>query len=372
VRFIDAEVERVDFEKRKVYARHSPDNYEYDIEYDQLVLALGGITNRSLVPGSERAFGFKTLGDAIWLRNKVIDLFEQADVEEDPERRRKLLTIVIIGGGLVGVELMGEMTEFVHNLLRNYPRIPREMVRFVLIEAHDRIMPEMEEDLAQYATDVLWKRGVSFLTGVRVKAIEDGKVILPEGVEPRTIEAETIVLTAGLTANPLLDGFPLEKAKNGRVVVDGTMRSKTRPEVWALGDCAAIPDKNGKPYPPLAQHALREAKVLARNIAAVVRRGGRNAELEPFEYETMGMLASLGRFQGVGRIRSVKIRGFLAWWVWRTYYLLQMPRWERKLRVVLDWTIALLFRNDVVKLDLFGEAHPSRKNAPVAGVQEVD
>lgn len=371
-RFIDAEVERIDFQARKVYARHTPDNYEYDVDYDQLVLALGGITNFNLVPGSHNAVGFKTLGGAIYLRNKIIDLFEQADVEEDPERRRKLLTIVIIGGGLVGVELMGELTEFVHNLLRSYPRIPRELLRFVLIEAHDRIMPEMEEELSRYATDVLWRRGVSFHTGVRVKAIENGRVLLPEGVEPGVIEAETIILTAGLTANPLLADLPLEKAKNGRVVVDGTMRSKQRPEVWALGDCAAIPDKNGKPYPPLAQHALREAKVLARNIAAVVRRGGRNAELEAFEYETMGMLASLGRFQGVGRIRSVKIRGFLAWWVWRTYYLLQMPRWERKIRVVLDWTVALFFRNDVVKLDLFGEQHPLQKNAPVAGVQKVD
>ncbi len=375
-RFVDAEVERIDFNARKVHARHTPDNFEYDVEYDQLVIALGGITNRSLIPGSEKAFGFKTLGDAIFLRNKIIDLLEQADVEEDVDRRRKLLTLVIIGGGLVGVELMGEMTEFVHNLLRSYPRIPRELVRFVLIEAHNRIMPEMEESLAAYATDVLWKRGVSFLTGVRVKAIEEGKVVLPEGVEPATIDAETIILTAGLTANPLLEKLPLEKAKNGRVVVDGSMRTSSHHEVWALGDCAAIPDKNGNPYPPLAQHALREARVLARNIAAVVR-GGRDAKIEKFDYETMGMLASLGRFRGVGRVGSFKIRGFLAWWVWRSYYLLQMPRWERKIRVVLDWTIALFFRNDVVKLDLFGETHPTRKSpcppqTPVAGVQQVD
>jgi NADH dehydrogenase len=373
-RFVEADVERIDFDTRTVFARHAPGGHTYELVYDQLVLALGSVTNRKFIPGAENAFGFKTLGDAIFLRNAMIDLYERADVEEDPDIRRRLLTFVIIGGGLVGVELVGELTEFAHNLLRNYPRIPREFVRFVLVEAHDRIMPEMEEDLAQFATDVLWKRGVSLITGTRVQSIERGRIILPPGTRVPAglgrdvgggkgvaIDAETVVLAAGVVANPLVADLPLEKAKNGRVIVDATMRSKERPEVWALGDCAAVPDKDGKPYPPLAQHALRQARVLARNIAAVVQRGGREAELEPFVYETLGMLASLGQFNGVGRIMKIKIRGFLAWWVWRTYYLMQMPRFERKLRVMMDWTIALLFRNDVVKLDLFGEEHPARR-----------
>jgi NADH dehydrogenase len=371
-RFIEADVERIDCDAHMVYARHSPDDYHYEIEYDHLVLALGGVTNRRLVPGSESAIGFKTLADAIYLRNRIIDLFEQADVEEDLDRRRQLLTIVIVGGGLVGVELMGELTEFVHNTLRSYPRIQREMIRFVLVEAHPRIMPEMEEELANYAAEVLRGRGVEIVTGVRVKSIEPGKVILPEGAIRGTtvINAETVILAAGLTANPLLAGLPLEKAKNGRVVVEGTMRSRQRPEVWALGDCAAIPDKNGNPYPPLAQHALREAKTLARNIASVLREGDK-ATLKPFVYQTMGMLASLGSYRGVGRIGKIKIRGFLAWWVWRTYYLLQMPRWERRFRLVLDWTVALFFRNDVVKLDLQTVAKEASRDLELHGLQRI-
>jgi NADH dehydrogenase len=368
-RFVEANVERIDFETRKVYARHSPDNFVYELDYDQLVLALGGVTNRQLIPGSEHALAFKTLGDAIFLRNRIIDLFEQADVEEDTERRRNLLTVVMVGGGLVGVELMGELTEFVESLLSNYPRIPRNVPRFVLVEAAPRILPEMEEDLAAYAAETLRKRGVEILTSTRVEKIEVEKVFLPpgsggiKGASGRSLEigAKTILLTAGVIANPLVAEFPLEKARQGRIVVESSMRSKDRPEVWALGDCAAIPDKTGKPYPPLAQHALREAKVLARNVAAVVRNGGHDpssVRLEAFVYQTMGMLASLGNYSGVGRVMKFKIRGFIAWWVWRTYYVMQMTRWERRLRVILDWTVALFFRNDIVKLDLFGGTHP--------------
>ncbi len=376
VRFVEAEVEHIDTETRTVHARHAPTTggeHAYELHYDQLVLALGGVTNRKLIPGSENAIGFKTLGDAIFLRNTIIDLFERADVEEDPDVRRRLLTLVIIGGGLVGVELTGELTEFTHTLLRSYPRIPREFVRLFLIETQPRILMEMEEDQAQFAANVLWKRGVSILTGVKVSSIEPGKVHLPPGIaipgtlgegdQQSTIEAQTILLAAGVAANPLLEELPLEKSRNGRLVVDRFMRVPAHPGIWAVGDCAAIPDKNGNPYPQLAQHALREARVLAGNIAAVVRRGDAVGSadppgLQPFDYQTMGMLAALGHYSGVGRIMNFKIRGFFAWWVWRTYYMLQMPRLERKIRVILDWTVALFFHNDVVKLDLFGAEHP--------------
>ncbi len=380
-RFVEATVERIDFDTRRVFARHSPDNFIYELDYDHLVIALGGTTNLKLIPGSEHALPFKTLGDAIYLRNRIIDLFEQADVEEDVGRRRELLTMVIVGGGLVGVELMGELTEFIETLLHSYPRIPRNVPRFVLIEANARIMPEMEEDLAAYAAKTLQRRGVEILTGTRVAKIEPEKVFLPPldaGIRAGAgrdllINAKTIMLSAGVVANPLVADFPLEKGRNGRIVVDGTMRSKDRPEISALGDCALIPDKNGKPYPPLAQHALREARVLAKNIAAVIRAEARGdatpPKLHPFDYQTLGMLASLGGYSGVGRVMKFKIRGFLAWWVWRTYYVMQMTRWERRFRVILDWTIALFFRNDVVKLDLFGAEHPTESNPKEAIAQ---
>jgi NADH dehydrogenase len=352
--FVEADVDRIDLDARVVHATHSPAGRTYELPFDHLVLALGGVTNMNLVPGSEHAFTFKTLADAIYLRNHVIDLFEQAAVETDPGRRRRLLTFVVIGAGLVGVELVGEFSEFVKNLTRTYRNINYEDVAFHLLEAGPKVMPEMERELADYAVATYGRRGIQVAVNTPAKKIEPGVVHLAD----RTIEAETIVLVAGVTPSPKLADLPLDKDKKGRVIVDSTMRSKQRPEVWAVGDCAHIPDPQGNPYPPLAQHALREARVLAANIASAIRTP--RAPLTPFVYKTLGMLASLGHYKGVGRVLKVRIKGFVAWWVWRTYYLFQMPRWNRRFRIMLDWTIALMFRNDVAKLDLFGHEHPSR------------
>lgn len=354
--FVEADVERIDLEAKVVHARHSPADRVYALQYDHLVLALGGVTNTKLIPGSEHAFTFKTLSDGIFLRNHIIDLFEQAEVETDPARKRRLLTFVAIGAGLVGIELTGELTEFTANLTRTYKHIDKSELEFHLLEAGPKVMPEMERDLAEYAAEVLKRRGVRILTDTPARRIEPGKVHLPEG-KGDVIESHTILLVAGVSPSPLLAHLELEKDKKGRVIVESSMRCKARPEIWALGDCAHIPDPSGNPYPSLAQHALREARVLARNIQTAIRSPG--AALEAFDYKTLGMLASLGHYKGVGRVLKVKIRGFLAWWVWRTYYLMQMPRWNRRCRIMLDWTVALLFRNDVAKLDLFGTRHPT-------------
>jgi NADH dehydrogenase len=364
-RFVEADVERIDFDRRVVHARHSPGDADvYELTYDHLVLALGGITNLKIIPGSEHALTFKTLADAIYLRNHVIDAFESADATNDEAERRRLMSFVIIGAGLVGVELMGELTSFVRHIGRSYPGTRDTPKTFHLIEAGPKILPEMEQDLADYAQRVLVRRGVVMHASSPAKGIEPGRVHLPDG---STLEAHTIVLSAGVAVNPLLAGFPLEKDRKGRVVVDGTMRSKSHPNVWGIGDCAVIPDPTGKPYPQLAQHALREARVLARNVTAAIQGG----PTEPFVYQTLGTLASLGDFQGVGRVMKLKVRGFIAWWVWRTYYLFQMPRFERKLRIVLDWTVALFFSFDIVKLDLFGDRHPLRRVTPAAPAPSV-
>jgi NADH dehydrogenase len=356
-RFVAADVERIDFDRRVVHARHAAtDRDAYELPYDHLVLALGGVTNLKIIPGSEHALAFKTLADAIYLRNHVIDAFEHADATADESVRRRLLSFVVIGAGLVGVELMGELTAFVSNISRSYPNTGNTPRTFHLIEAGPNILPEMERDLADYAGRVLARRGVVVHRGSPARRIEPGRVELPDGT---TLEAHTIVLSAGVAPNPLLATFPLEKHPKGRLLVDATLRSRSQPEVWAIGDCAVIPDPEGKPYPQLAQHALREAKVLASNITAALRGG----PLQPFVYQTLGTLASLGDFQGVGRVMKLKVRGFLAWWVWRSYYLMQMPRFERKVRIVLDWTVALLFHNDIVKLDLFGAEHPRQQRA---------
>lgn len=351
-RFIEAQVEGVDLD-RNVVIINPPDSSPDQTPFDHLVLAVGGVTNTHLIPGSEHALTFKTLADAIFLRNHVIELFERADVEPDKTRRAELLTFVLVGGGLVNVELCGELTEFLQTLGKMYPRVSPGDIRVEMIEGEPYIAREFDESLRDYITDVLRRRGVNIRVNTRVKQIEPGRVHLPDGT---SIASQTIVLGTGVSPSPLLATLPIEKDKKGRALAEPTMRCKGRQNLWALGDCAMIPDPAGKPYPELAQHALREARVLAANITAHLR----GQPLVPFVYKTKGTLAALGHFKGVGRVYKLRIRGFLAWWVWRTYYMLQMPRWDRRIRIVLDWTIALFFRNDIVQLDLFGNTHPLR------------
>jgi len=346
-RFAEATVQGVDLERRVVHLAGGSETGE--LAYDQLVLALGALTNRQMIPGSEHAFTFKTLADALLLRNQIIECFERAAVETDPERRRKLLTFVIVGGGLVGVELFGELTAFVDEIASLYKRVSRDEVRFVMLQGGERIMPEMNPTLADYGARVLsQRRGVEIRTQARVRAIEPGKVELSE----ERIEAATIVLAAGIIPNPVVSSLPVEKDKRGHMIVDGTMRCQNHPEVWAIGDCASIPAPDGKPYPNLAQHALREAKVLARNIVAVLE--GRPPR--PFVYENLGMMGSLGHGKAFGQLVKLRVRGVPAWLVRRTYYLLQMPGFGRRLHIVANWTFAVLFRPDVVKLSLASEA----------------
>ncbi len=345
--FVNAAVERIDLDGRRVHTRsHAGDRYE--LPYDHLVLALGAVTNLRRTPGSEFALTFKTVHDAIRLRNRLIEAFERADAETDPAKRRANLTVVVIGGGLVGAELIGELTEFTARLLRTYPRIKPQEVRLVLLHNGARLLPEMADGLAAYAERQFLARGVEVRTGVAADRIEPGRVLLPGG---GAIEAATIVLAAGLSPNPVIAGLDLPKDKAGRVLTDACMRVPGRPNVWAVGDCAAIPDPQGNPYPTLAQHALREGKHLAANIAAVVN--GR--EPTPFVYKNQGTMAALGHRRGIANLKGLKVKGFLAWWVWRTYYLMQMPRWERRLRIMTDWTVSLFFSPDAAKIDLSPE-----------------
>jgi NADH dehydrogenase len=369
-RFVEAMVQGIDLDRRSVRlaapsplpfsptgARGADAGESGEIAYDHLVLALGSMTNRAMIPGSEHAFTFKTLADALLLRNHLIECFERADVERDAPRKRRLLTFAVIGAGLVGVELFGELTAFVDGIAPLYKDVNRDEVRFVLLQGGDRIMPEIDPKLADYGARVLRsRRGADIRTNAHVRSIEPGKVHLapPQsgaGGEGETINAETIILAAGIVPNPVVAGLPVEKDKRGHIVVDATMRSPSHPEVWALGDCASIPAPDGKPYPNLAQHALREAKVLARNICGVL--DGRPPQ--PFVYDTMGMMGSLGHSRAFGQLLKVRVRGVPAWFVRRTYYLMQMPGWVRRFRIMIDWTFALLFRPDIVKIGLDSE-----------------
>lgn len=342
-RFVESAIEDIDLHRRVVRLAAGG-----ELAYDQLVLALGSRTNRDLIPGSQHAYTFKTLADALLLRNHVIERFERADAETDPRRKTQLLTFVIVGGGLVGVELLGELTAFVDGVAPLYTNVDRDDVRCILLQHGDRIMPEIDPRLTDYATRVpADRRGVELRTRTRVLGIEPGRVRLPG----ETIDADTIILAAGTVPDPVVATLPVERDKRGRVLVEATMRCPHHPEVWALGDCAAIPGPDGKPYPGLAQHALRAARVPAANITAV--QDGRSPQ--PFVFHTLGMMGSLGHGKGFGRLLGVRARGLPTWFVRRTYYLSQMPGWGRKLRIVIDWTLALLFRPDLVKVGLDNE-----------------
>jgi len=345
-RFVEATIQGIDLDRRVVYLSSREGSGE--LAYDQLVLALGSKTNRAIIPGSEHAFTFKTLADALLLRNHVIERFERADVENDRRKKAQLLTFVVVGGGLVGVELLGELTALVDGIVPFYERVDRGEVRFILLQHGDRIMPEIDPRLADYGARVLTgRRGVDLRTRTPVLAIEPGRVHLAG----ETIDTDTIVLAAGTVSDPVVADLPVEKNKRGQIAVEPTLRCRNHPEMWALGDCASIPDPDGTPYPSLAQHALREAQVLAGNIAAVL--DGRQPR--PFVYTTLGMMGSLGHGKGFGQFLGVRVRGFLAWFIRRTYYLMQMPGWGRKLRIVIDWTFALLFRPDIVRVCLDSE-----------------
>jgi NADH dehydrogenase len=353
-RFVEATVQRVDVERRVVYAT-PPEGAPYELPYDHVVVALGATTNERLIPGSSTAFTFKTMADALVLRNHLIERFERADAVSDPVDRRRYLTIVVIGGGLVGVELLGELTAFADDILRYYPRLQRDEVRFHLFEAGKRILPEIDETLADTATSVLRGRGADIRASTPVRSIEPGRVHLTD----ETIDAGTIVLAAGIVPNAVAAGIPVAHDARSRIAVDATMRSTSHPDVWALGDCAAIPGPDGHPYPALAQHATREARQVARNVAAAAR----GHEPDAFVYRPLGTMAALGHTEAVASVLGVSLTGFIAWWVRRTYYLMQMPRWDRRLRMVLDWTVALFFRPDITKVELAVEQEQMRQNA---------
>jgi NADH dehydrogenase len=357
-RFIEATVEHVDVEGRVVRVVAS-EGAVHELPYDHVAIALGATTNVHLIPGSGHARTFKTVADALMLRNHVIERLERADVETDARRHRQLLTVVVIGGGLVGVELLGELTAFVHDELRYYPRIRRDELRFHLFEAGDRLLPEAMPFAAKYAEEVLRRRGAELKTSTPVQAIEPGVVRWKDGA----IEADTIVLVAGIVPSAVAAAAGVERDRRGRIVTDATMRSVSHPNVWAIGDCAAIPGPDGKPYPALAQHAVRQAKHVAHNIRAVVGR----REPKPFAYQMLGTLAAFGHTRAAADVRGFELTGFIAWWMRRTYYLFQMPRWDTRVRIALDWTVSLFFRPDLTKVDLAPEREQERRNCPAGG-----
>jgi NADH:ubiquinone reductase (H+-translocating) len=312
--------------------------------FDHLVLALGSVSNYlGLKNVHAEAFDFKTLVDAIRIRNHVIEVFERADREPNPDDRQALMTIVVAGGGFAGVEVAGALNDFARGMLVYYPHIPPDELRLVLVHSRDRILPELSESLAAYALDRMAARGVSFKLNARVDDARRGVVVLHPQEEIRT---ETLIWTAGATPNQLLKGLGLECDGRGAVVVESTLAVRGSPGVWALGDCAAVVDgRTGRPCPPTAQFALREASTLARNIHASVR----GQSLKPFHFDALGTLCVVGHHTACAEIKGLRFSGLFAWLMWRAIYLAKLPGLERKVRVASDWLIELFFPRDIAQ-----------------------
>ena len=332
-------IEAIDVASRRVTVSHGVDRHTHDLSYDHVVLALGSRTNFYGLPGVEEcALTVKSLGDAVALRSRLITHLEEASSECAAGERHPLLSFVVAGGGFAGVETLGGINDFMREALRFYPTLSEDHLRMVLVTPDPLILPELGPELGAYAQRKLAARGVEIITGAKVRGVRDGVVELTDG---RTIRASTLIWTAGTSPNPLLTALPLP-TRNGRVLVDDSFAVPGWPGVWALGDCAFVPDGRGGFNPPTAQHALRQGRIAAQNVAATLLGRPKKA----FRFRTLGQLAAIGHRTGVANVLGVKFSGFVAWWLWRTIYLSKLPRLEKKLRVALDWTLDLCFAKD--------------------------
>jgi NADH:ubiquinone reductase (H+-translocating) len=311
------------------------------IAYANLVVALGAVVRTLPIPGlAEHALGFKSLTDAIHLRNHVLSRLEVAAGASTETHRRRELTFVFVGAGYAGVEALAELSDLVRDALRYYPGLQTVPQQWVLVDAAPKILPEIPTRLGDYAAELLRRRGVDIRVETRLEEVEPHAVRLSDGAHLLT---STVVWTAGVKAHPRLGELGLPLDERGRVPVDETLRVVGSERIWALGDCAAVPNAAtpGRVDPPTSQHALRQARRLAKNIAGDVR---------PYRYRMLGEVATLGRYKGIASVFGFPLKGFLGWWVTRTYHLYQLPLLSRKLRVVSDWTVALFFRRDIAEL----------------------
>ncbi|MDP2656912.1 MAG: NAD(P)/FAD-dependent oxidoreductase [Candidatus Deferrimicrobium sp.] len=341
VDFRRAEVRSIDLEGRRILTDHG------ELAYDDLVIALGSTTNFFGVEGVEaKTFTLKTLKDAVRLRNHLLEMFERADLEPDPKARRRLLTFCLVGAGCTGVELATELQDLIQKtLLPNYPRLDGREVRLVLPEASGRIIPCVSNRLAWLGLGKLQRKGIEVRLYEPVIAVSDGAVTLADG---KVLPTETVVWTAGVKANPIVEGLPVEKDKLGRVIVDEYLELPQFPGVIALGDCAHCWDPRLQaPLPPTAQAAVQQARAVADNIDRALRGQAKR----PFVYRHQGALVSLGTGDGVGEVAGVAFSGLPAWLLWRAVFLGKLVGWKNRIRVVLDWIVGALFERDISKLE---------------------
>jgi NADH dehydrogenase len=343
VKFFCGDVDSIDLQNKRVTVSHGYGRHSHDLPYDHLVLALGSTTNFFKLPGvEENAVTMKSLGDAIRLRNILISHLEEADTECASDDREGLMTFVVAGGGFAGIETIGSVNDLVRDAFKFYRHIDPKSVRVIVVHPGDVILPELGPELGAYAAKKLSAKGIEIRTNCKVVHADSTSITLSDGT---IIPTRTLIWTAGTSPHMLLSTLPCEREK-GRIRVNEFLEVEKWPGVWALGDCALIPDPlTGGFHPPTAQHAIREGKTLATNIVAAIRGG----EKRPFRFRTIGQLASIGHRTGVAKVFGIKFSGFVAWWLWRTIYLSKLPRFEKKLRVALAWTLDLLFPKDLVQ-----------------------
>ena len=333
--------------RRKVARIHPVRGEPYDLTYEVIVLAPGSIARTLPIPGlAEQGIGFKQVEEAIALRNTMLEKLDIATTVSDHAARRALLTFVFVGGGYAGIEALAELEDMTTYATRYYPDLSKGDIKFVLVEASPRILPEVGEDLGRYTVEQLRRRKIDVRLETRLESCVDGHIVLSDGEE---FDAETVVWTAGVKANPMLAATGLPVDEKGRLKCYADLRVEDTADAWSAGDCAAVPDLTGPPgalCSPSAQHAVRQAKQLGDNIAVVLR--GRTPS--SYAHKHVGSVASLGMYKGVAQVYGIKLRGFPAWFMHRTYHVSRVPTLNRKIRVVADWTLALFFRRDVVSL----------------------
>ncbi|MEO8289574.1 MAG: NAD(P)/FAD-dependent oxidoreductase [Gaiellaceae bacterium] len=339
----------LDEEERRVLVETEAGTIQ--VSYEELVVACGAVARTLPIPGlAEHALGFKNLADAIRLRNHVLRQLEAADAAVDPEDAKRHLSFVFVGAGYAGVEALAELSDLVRDTLRYYPRLRGMRQRWVLVDAAPKILPEIPKRLGDYAARELWKRGVDIRVSTTLDSVDGRSATLSDGT---TLETETLVWTAGVRATPDVGHFGMPLDERGRVIVDETLKVENRTNVWSLGDCARVPNRAtpGEFDPPTCQHALRQARRLAKNL---------RGEPKPYSYRMLGQVATLGRHKGIADVLGIRFRGFAGWFITRTYHLYQLPLLTRKLRVVVDWTVGLFFRRDIAELSMLGHPAPLR------------
>jgi NADH dehydrogenase len=352
---------------RKTLTVQPDDGEPYERSYDLLVACPGSVSRLLPIPGlAECGTGFKTIGEAIYLRNHVLSRLDFATTTTDPARRRAALTFVFVGGGYAGVEAMSELQDMARYATRYLPGVRIEDMRWILVEAASRIMPEVSVRLSAYTVDRLIEHGIDVRLNTRLTSAVNKHIVLSDGEE---FDADTLVWTAGVKANPLLQNTDLPLDDHGKLACAANLTVKGVSGVFAAGDCAAVPDLTSKDpnalCGPSAQHAVRQAKTLAANVVATIRGG----PLRDYRHAYAGSVASLGLYRGVAEIYGVKLRGFPAWWMHRTYHVSRMPTFNRKVRVIADWTAALLFRREVVSLGQL--QHPRTEFEQAAGQRSL-